>query len=91
MCGRVKDVHVTCNARIAVGIPRSSQAGLSLKDAELVEAQDLAQATSHCDARLSGADHGEGIVGVGSAIRIDDMANLVDPRSHVGWEEGRSG
>lgn len=80
--GRAWSVHVTCDARILIRVPRSSQCGLAIKDAELVKPKNLPQPAAHCNARFAGANDQDRIVCIGRFLRPADMADLVDSRRH---------
>lgn len=57
------NVHITGDARIPVDPPCTANAGLSFKEAELIEAFFL-QAGCEGNGRLAGAHDQDGIVGV---------------------------
>lgn len=76
-------LHITSDAWISIGMPCSTQAGMTVDDAELVELEHLFETASHGDTTFPGADDEHGVVSVSFLARVAYMANSIHRVSHI--------
>src|SRR5271168_1782282 len=69
------NLHIAGNSGVSIGVPSASNARLAFEYPKLVEAKDLLQAASHCNTRLTCANHKDRVICVDLLIISADVPN----------------